>query len=74
MKKFLAIYLGSASSVGISQWNAMDQAKRDKLIASGMKAWGDWMTAHKPAIVEQGVPSARPSARLRRESRIPGTT
>ena len=56
MKKFLAIYLGSASSVGISQWNAMDQAKRDKLIASGMKAWGDWMTAHKPAIVEQGGP------------------
>lgn len=56
MKRFLAIYLGSASSAGISQWNAMDQAKRDQLIASGMKAWGEWMRAHKAAIVEQGGP------------------
>jgi hypothetical protein len=56
MKKFLAIYLGSASALEKSGWNTMDEAKRKKLEASGMKAWGDWMAANKAAIVEQGGP------------------
>jgi hypothetical protein len=56
MKKFLAIYLGSASGNARAQWNAMDEAKRKALEASGMKAWGDWMTAHQASIVETGGP------------------
>ena len=56
MKKFLAIYMGTASALGRSQWTAMDEAKRKKLEAAGMKAWGDWMIAHKEAIVDQGGP------------------
>ncbi len=55
MKKFLAIYLGSAS--GRSEWTNMDEAKRKKLEASGIKAWGDWMTTHKAAIAEPGGPA-----------------
>jgi hypothetical protein len=56
MKNFLAIYTGSASSVRRAEWDAMDEAKRKKMEASGMKAWGDWMTAHQSALVETGGP------------------
>ena len=56
MKKFLAIYLGIASSAKGSEWNAMDEGKRKKLEASGMRAWGEWMMANKTAIVDQGGP------------------
>ena len=54
MKNFLAIYLGSPSAR--SEWTNMDEAKRKKLEASGIKAWGDWMTTHKAAIAEPGGP------------------
>jgi hypothetical protein len=56
MKKFLAIYLGSPAAMEKSGWNTMDEAQRKKLEASGMKAWGDWMSTHQAAIVEQGGP------------------
>jgi len=56
MKKFLAIYLGSPGAFEKSGWNTMEEGKRKKLEASGIKAWGDWMIAHQAAIVEQGGP------------------
>ena len=34
----------------------MDEAKRKKLEASAIKAWGDWMMSHEAAVVEQGGP------------------
>jgi len=54
MKKFVAIYIGTASA--IEKWKAMDEAKRKEREQSGMKAWGDWMTANKAAVVDQGGP------------------
>jgi hypothetical protein len=56
MKKFLAIYLGTASSFEESEWHKMDEAKRRQLESSGIKAWGAWMMANQAAIVEQGSP------------------
>jgi transcription antitermination factor NusG len=56
MKKFLAIYLGSPSALEKSGWNTMEETKRKKVEASGIKAWGDWMVAHRAAVVEQGGP------------------
>jgi hypothetical protein len=56
MKKFLAIYLGAASPAARSEWNAMDEAKRKKLEATGIEAWGQWMATHKAAIVDNGGP------------------
>ena len=56
MKKFLAIYVGTASSLEKSGWDKMDPAKRREREAAGMKAWGDWMATHKAVIVEQGGP------------------
>lgn len=54
MKKFLAIYLGTAGA--FESWSKLDEATRKQREAAGMKAWGDWMTVHKAAIVEQGGP------------------
>ena len=34
----------------------MDEPRRKALEATGMKAWGDWMTTHQAAIVAQGGP------------------
>jgi hypothetical protein len=59
MKKFLAIYVGTESSAKSAEWKTMDQAARKKLQAWGIKAWGDWMTAHAAAIVETGAPLGR---------------
>src|SRR5262245_55357951 len=56
MKKFLAVYIGTASALEKSGWNAMDPDKRKQLETSGIKAWGDWMAAHQAVIVEQGGP------------------
>lgn len=56
MKKFLAIYIGTASAHKKAGWDTMDPAKRKTLEAEGMKAWGDWMQAHEAIILEQGGP------------------
>ncbi len=56
MKKYLAIYIGTATTRERSGWDKMDETKRKGLEASGMKAWGDWMTANKASIVEMGGP------------------
>ncbi|HEV7614145.1 MAG TPA: hypothetical protein VGO37_19870 [Steroidobacteraceae bacterium] len=54
MKNFLAVFLGTAAS--FEKWKMLDEAKRKKTEALGMKAWGDWMEAHKSSIVVQGGP------------------
>jgi transcription antitermination factor NusG len=56
MKNFLAIYIGTASSLERSEWNEMDEGKRKNVEASGIEAWGEWMIANKAAIVDQGGP------------------
>jgi hypothetical protein len=56
MKKFLAIFIGSASAREKSGWDTMDEAKRKQREASGMKAWGDWMMANRASIVTEGGP------------------
>jgi hypothetical protein len=56
MKKFLAIYIGSASAPKGSEWKSLNEEKRKKLEASGIKAWGEWMMANQGAIVDQGGP------------------
>jgi hypothetical protein len=56
MKKFLAVYTGSAASFEKSGWSRMEEGKRKELEASGIKAWGAWMAAHESAIVYAGGP------------------
>ena len=56
MKQFLAIYLGTPSSGRKAEWDKLDPAARQQKEQAGMKAWGDWMDAHKDAIVVTGAP------------------
>lgn len=56
MKKFLAIYIGSAAALGKSGWDKLDEGKRKEREATGMKAWGDWMEKNKASIIESGGP------------------
>jgi hypothetical protein len=56
MKNFLAIYLATAGSPKMAEWMAMEEGKRKKLEAAGIKAWGDWMTTHHADIVVAGGP------------------
>ena len=54
MKKFCAIYLGTPA--GREKWNKLDEATRKQREQQGMKAWGDWATKYKAAIVDNGAP------------------
>jgi transcription antitermination factor NusG len=56
MKKFLAVYIGTATALEKAQWNTMDPAKRKDVEARGIKAWTEWMMVHREAVVEQGSP------------------
>lgn len=54
MKKFAAIFLGSAESM--DKWKETDEETRKKRERAGMEAWGKWMTDNKGSIVEDGGP------------------
>ena len=54
MKRFMAIYIGTGAA--FEKWHKLDEATRKAREASGMKAWGDWMTANSVAVVDQGGP------------------
>jgi hypothetical protein len=56
MKKFLAVYIGTATALEKARWNEMSEEKRKATEAAGFKAWMDWGTANSAAIVDQGSP------------------
>jgi hypothetical protein len=56
MKKFLAIYIGTASALDKARWNEMDAERRQQVDAAGLKAWMEWGKTHAAAIVDQGGP------------------
>jgi hypothetical protein len=54
MKKFLAIYLGSAA--GLARWRAMDAARRNEFEKAGMSGWMKWVQDNEKSIVDGGGP------------------
>jgi len=56
MKKFLAVYVGSAAAHERSRWNQLDETQRKARQAQGIQAWMEWGKAHAPSIVDQGSP------------------
>lgn len=50
MKKFVALYMGSANPTR----TPADLSEED--IARGMAAWGGWMTRHADIVVDAGGP------------------
>jgi len=57
MKKFLAIYTGTAASM--AKWNAMPEQELKQRQAEGVKAWHAWAEKNKASIVEMGGPLGR---------------
>jgi hypothetical protein len=56
MKKFLALYIGTAAARSSADWDNLDASQREDIQAKGMKAWIDWGTANAAAIVDSGGP------------------
>ena len=56
MPKFLAVYIGSATTGQKTAWDAMPDSERQTLEQRGMVAWGEWMNTHQAAIVDVGGP------------------
>lgn len=54
MKKFLAIYTGTADA--LAKWREMAETQRQQREADGMKAWMAWGEKHADALVDLGAP------------------
>ena len=54
MKKFLAVYLGSESSM--KKWEGLDEKAIKAREQEGIQAWGNWVKKHEKSIVEMGSP------------------
>ena len=59
MKRFLAVYTGSATAREKADWDAMDEGERKQREQAGMEAWGKWVMANQKAIVDHGSPLGR---------------
>jgi hypothetical protein len=56
MKRFLAIYTGSAESPAFKRWIAMDEVERKARERTGIDAWLRWGEVHRASIVDAGTP------------------
>jgi hypothetical protein len=56
MKRFLAIYIGTAVGLERSKWTQLEDKQRKERELAGIKAWGEWMSKHQAAIVAHGGP------------------
>ena len=56
MKRFLAIYIGTATAREKSQWDELEEQKRNALEASGIKAWIAWGERNATKIIDHGTP------------------
>ena len=54
MKKFVAIYLGSAE--GLAEWKATNDEKRKEREKAGMEGWMKWAKDNEASIVDLGSP------------------
>jgi hypothetical protein len=57
MKKYLAIYTGTAEAM--AKWNSMPEQELRERQAAGVKAWHEWVERNKASIVEIGAPLGR---------------
>ena len=54
MKKFVAIYLGSAE--GLAEWRATDDEEKKEREKAGMEGWIKWAKDNEASIVDLGSP------------------
>ncbi len=53
---YLAVFLGSKSSVRRAAWDALPEGERRAKEQAGMAAWKAWVEKHRAAILEMGGP------------------
>jgi hypothetical protein len=53
---FLAIFLGSKTSLRMAAWNSLPEEVRRAKMQEGIAAWKAWAEKHRAAIVEMGGP------------------
>lgn len=56
MKKFLAKFIGTATSAEKAKWESENDSKKAELVNAGMQAWGKWVQDHQKSIVDYGSP------------------
>ena len=56
MKKYLAVFTGSAASREKAGWDKMDDVTRKAREAAGMAAWHKWHADHADTLVDGGGP------------------
>lgn len=56
MKKFLAVFIGSANGAKAAQWEAMDEKTRNEREHAGMMAWQEWVIKNQSLIIGMGGP------------------
>jgi hypothetical protein len=56
MKRFMAIYTGTAEATERTGWSKLDPAAREERAGRGMAAWADWMARNADSIVDRGAP------------------
>lgn len=56
MKKFMAVYMGSAAALEGSEWHGATETRRKELEAEGIEAWGKWVAANAASIIDPGNP------------------
>jgi hypothetical protein len=56
MKKFLAIYMGGASSFEKSGWNNLNEQERKQRERAGIEGWQKWVQENEASIVDLGTP------------------
>ena len=54
MKKFVAIYLGSAE--GLAEWKTTDDEERKEREKAGMEGWMKWAKDNEASILDLGSP------------------
>lgn len=54
MKKFLAIYFGSADA--LAKWREMDEETRKRQEKAGMDGWMKWAQDNEKFILDNGAP------------------
>jgi hypothetical protein len=56
MKKFLAVYTGTPSSMKKAGWDSLEESERRQRQKAGMDAWKHWVETNQDRIVDMGGP------------------
>jgi hypothetical protein len=56
LKRFMAVFIGTATAADKAAWSEQDPGTRAEIEAKGMAAWGAWMAKNADKIVDPGAP------------------